>query len=408
VSFAAGAACALSLVMLGGNRLIRFARPSLVGEEWIRRGVGIAVLIGVAAIALGLDTGVLTRISAARTSRFEQRLVDGVKPVRSAPKTNEGPMPSLAGASAWLNSPPLAGADFRGRVLLVDFWTYSCINCLRSIPYVRAWFEKYRERGFAVLGVHTPEFVFERDTDNVRQAVHDLNITYPVAVDSRYAIWKSFANEYWPAHYLIDAQGIVRYHHFGEGEYDETEKVIQQLLKEKGAISPDAGFPLAVDAAGALAPPSPSGVKSPETYLGYERQDNFSSPQPLRKDEPARYTAPLAPMLNQWALVGRWNVRAEDAQLLAAPGAIRFRFHARDLHLVLGSSSSRRPVRFRVRLDDAEPRDDRGVDINADGTGLVTGHRLYQLVRQKGPIVDRTFEIQFLDPGVEAFAFTFG
>jgi cytochrome c biogenesis protein CcdA/thiol-disulfide isomerase/thioredoxin len=407
-SFAAGAASALSLVLVGGNRLVRFARPSLLGEEWVRRGIGIAVLASVAAIALGLDTGVLTRIAVARTSRFEQRLVDRVRPAQPAPKTAEGPMPSLAGASAWLNSPPLAATGFRGRVLLVDFWTYSCINCLRSIPYVRAWFEKYRDRGFAVLGVHTPEFAFEKDIANVRQAVHDLNITYPVAVDNRYAIWKAFANEYWPAHYLIDAEGSVRYHHFGEGQYEETEKVIQRLLKEQGVIPSDVASPLLVNATGTQAAPSLSEVKSPETYLGYERQDNFSSPQPLRKNEPARYTAPLAPMLNQWGLAGQWNVRAEDALLLSSPGAIRFRFHARDLHLVLGSASGGRPVRFRVLLDDTAPLDDRGVDVNPDGTGMVTGHRLYQLVRQKGRIVDRTFEIQFLDPGVEAFAFTFG
>jgi cytochrome c biogenesis protein CcdA/thiol-disulfide isomerase/thioredoxin len=407
-SFATGAAFALSLVIFGGNRLIRFARPSLLGEEWVRRGIGIVVLASVAAIALGLDTSVLTRISLARTSPFEQRLVDGVRPARPAPKTNERPMPSLAGASAWLNSPPLASTDFRGRVLLVDFWTYSCINCLRSIPYVRAWFEKYRQRGFVVLGVHTPEFAFERDTANVRQAVHDLNITYPVAIDSRYVIWKAFANEYWPAHYLIDAEGMVRYHHFGEGQYEETESVIQQLLNEKGAIPTAASLPVLLNAMGAQAAPRLSDVKSPETYVGYERQDNFSSPQPLRKNEPARYTAPLAPMLNQWGLAGQWNVRSEDALLLSSPGAIRFRFHARDLHLVLGSASGGRPVRFRVLLDDTAPLDDRGVDVNPDGTGSVTGHRLYQLVRQKGPIVDRTFEIQFLDPGVEAFAFTFG
>lgn len=407
-SFASGAGLALSLVMLGGNRLIRFARPSLLGEEWVRRGIGIAVLASVTAIALRLDTGVLTRISLARTSTFEQRLLDDVRPARSVPKTNEGPMPSLAGASDWLNSPALEAADFRGRVLLVDFWTYSCINCLRSIPYVQAWFEKYGDHGFAVLGVHTPEFAFERDVANVRQAVHDLKITYPVAVDNGYAIWKAFANEYWPAHYLIDADGIVRYHHFGEGQYQETEKVIQQLLAEHGATPSAAGSALTVNATGAQAAPSLSDVKSPETYLGHERQENFSSPQTVRKNEPARYTAPLAPMLNQWGLAGQWNIRAEAALLLSSSGAIRFRFHARDLHLVLGPASSGRSVRFRVLLDGAAPLDDRGVDVEADGTGLVTGHRLYQLVRQKGPVEDRTFEIQFLDPGVEAFAFTFG
>ena len=388
-SFATGAAFALSLVMFGGDRLIRFARPSLQGEEWVRRGIGIVVLASVAAIALGLDTGVLTRIPRwlghPASNNDWSTASDRLGPRE---RRTKAPSRALRAPSAWLNSPPLAAADVRGRVLLVDFWTY-LVHQLLAICSVRAGMvREYRDRGFAVLGVHTPEFAFEKDIANVRQAVHDLNITYPVAIDNRYAIWKAFANEYWPAHYLFDADGIVRYHHFGEGHTEETEKVIQQLLKEQGATQSDARSAVLVNATGAQAAPSLSDVKSPETYLGYERHDNFSSPQPVRKNAPARYTAPLAPMLNQWGLAGQWNVRAEDALLLSSPGTIRFRFHARDLHLVLGSASSGRPVRFRVLLDDAAPLDDRGVDVDADGTGLVTGHRLYQLIRQKGPIGD--------------------
>jgi Thioredoxin like C-terminal domain len=254
--------------------------------------------------------------------------------------------------------------------------------------------------------VHTPEFAFEKDVSNVEGAVRDLNLTYPVAVDSNYAIWKAFENEYWPAHYVIDANGNIRYHHFGEGQYEDTEKVIQQLLRETNVLtdSPD----IQVRAAGTQAPPNLQDVRSPETYFGYERQDHFASPQPVRKDEPEWYTAPVEPSLNQWGLAGQWRIGDERARLLSSPGRIVFRFHARDLHLVLGSGVSHRPIRFRVLIDGSPPGQDHGVDVDAEGRGLVTGHRLYQLIRQKGRIVERTFEIEFFEAGLDAFAFTFG
>jgi thiol-disulfide isomerase/thioredoxin len=320
---------------------------------------------------------------------------------------NEGPFPSLAGAVSWLNTPPLTTDGLRGRVVVIGFWTYSCINCLRAIPYVEAWAEKYKTSGLVVIGVHTPEFAFEKDLANVRKAVSDLKVTYPVAVDSNYAIWRAFKNEYWPAHYFIDARGTIRHHHFGEGQYEESERVIRELLREKNASVPAAEL-VTVTAAGVQAAPSQRDVKSPETHVGFQRLDNYVSPEPIRKNRAATYSAPVRPHVNQWGLVGSWNVRGEDATLVSAPGQIVFRFHARDLHLVLGPGSSRTPVRFRVRVDGAPPLEDRGVDVDAQGSGAVSEYRLYQLIRQKGPIEDRTFDIEFLDPGVQAFAFTFG
>ena len=291
--------------------------------------------------------------------------------------------------------------------MLIDFWTYSCINCLRALPYVEAWAEKYKDSGLVVIGVHTPEFAFEKDPGNVRKAVQDLKLTYPVAVDSNYVIWKAFKNEYWPAHYFIDARGVIRYHHFGEGQYEESESVIRALLKEKNASLPSAAY-VDVKADGAQAAPNMRDVKSPETYVGFERQENYVSPEPIRKNQAATYSAPVRPTVNQWGLAGQWNVRGENAALVSAPGKIVFRFHARDLHLVLGPGSAGKPVRFRVRLDGAPPLEDRGADVDADGSGTVSGYRLYQLIRQKGTVEDRTFEIEFLDPDVQAFAFTFG
>ncbi len=405
LSFALGAAVALTGVLAAGNRLIDRVKQSFGVEAWIRRGVGTAVLVGVGAIVLGVDTGLLTRISLANTSGFEQRLVERVNP--AAPNRQvERSFPGLAGAVAWLNSAPLDVSALRGHVVLIDFWTYSCINCLRAIPHVRAWFEKYRSSGFVVIGVHTPEFAFEKDVRNVEGAVRDLDLVYPVAVDSNYTIWKAFENEYWPAHYVIDAKGTIRYHHFGEGQYEETERVIQELLREAKALAerPD----IQVTARGAQAPPSLQDVRSPETSFGYERQDHFASPQALRKDEPEWYTAPVAPSLNQWGLAGHWKVENEHARLLSSRGRIVFRFHARDLHLVLGSGVSQRAIRFRVLLDGSPPGQDRGVDVDANGRGVVTGHRLYQLIRQKGGIEERTFEIEFFEAGLDAFAFTFG
>lgn len=466
-SFAAGAACSLALVLLVGGRVLNTLKRSLGIEKWVRRGIGVAVLLGVIAIAFGWDTGALARISLGETSGLEQGLVDHVRPapqetasnvsadavmslkantapdpaanspasvvssdgvlsmkavntgaamismkgslaaLPAIPAGNEGTLPSLNGAIAWLNSPPLTREALAGRVVLVDFWTYSCINCLRSIPYVEAWAEKYRAAGLVVIGVHTPEFAFEKDLSNVRKAVKDLKITYPVAVDSNYAIWKAFHNEYWPAHYFIDANGYIRYHHFGEGEYDKSEGVIQQLLKEKNSNLQLSGL-VNVKGSGAEAAPDMNDVESPETYIGYERQENYVSPEKIASGVPANYTAPGRLDVNNWALAGQWNVEAEKAALVSAPGKIVFRFHARDLHLVLGPGPNGKPVRFRVLLDGTAPMDDKGVDVDSGGNGTVTGYRLYQLIRQKGKVEDRTFEIEFLDPGVQAFSFTFG
>jgi hypothetical protein len=270
-----------------------------------------------------------------------------------------------------------------------------------------AWADKYRADGLVVIGVHTPEFAFEKDTGNIAKAIRDLKISYPVAVDNNYKIWNAFQNQYWPAHYFIDAKGKIRYHHFGEGDYAESEEVIQQLLRERDSGTVVTGL-VNPKAAGAQASADFGNVQSPETYLGYSRQKNYVSPQPILKDEPQSYTSPSLLTVNQWALGGEWNVSPEHAALVAAPGKVVFRFHARDLHLVLGPSTDGKPVRFRVRLDGAAPGEDHGMDTDAQGDGTVTEYRLYQLIRQPGKVQDRTFEIEFLDPGIQAFAFTFG
>jgi thiol-disulfide isomerase/thioredoxin len=419
LAFAAGAGTSLAVALLAGGRVFSAMKRSLGAEEWIRRGLGVAVLIGVAAIATGADTGILRRISLASSSGFEQRLIDRLRPTssdRSQSRSgaglpalaDEGPAPSFEGATGWLNTSPLTRQALSGKVVIVDFWTYSCINCLRSIPYVEAWARKYERDGLVVIGVHTPEFAFERDSANVARAVKDLGITYPVAIDSKYAIWNGFHNEYWPAHYFIDASGAIRSHHFGEGAYDEGEAVIRRLLEEKGTRLTDSAGAVHVVAMGSQAAADAPDIRSGETYVGYERTTNYASPEPIRPDEPRVYTAPSTLALNQWALGGAWNVSGEHAALIAAPGKVVFRFHARDLHLVLGPAVGGKPIRFRVKLDGAEPGSSHGVDVNAAGAGAVTDYRLYQLIRQPAPIQDHTFEIEFLDPGVQVFAFTFG
>ncbi|HET7881284.1 MAG TPA: thioredoxin family protein [Acetobacteraceae bacterium] len=313
--------------------------------------------------------------------------------------------PSFSGATEWLNSPALNADVLKGKVVLVDFWTYSCINCLRAIPYVRAWAEKYKDQGLVVIGVHTPEFAFEQKVANVQRAVADLHIAYPVAVDNEYAIWRAFENQYWPAHYFIDAQGRVRYHHFGEGNYDHSERVIQQLLSEAGKSQVSSDL-VAVNGVGAEAA-SDKDVQSPESYVGYRRSEHFASPGGIANDV-ARVYATGQPQLNEWSLSGDWTIGGEHADLNAKDGAIVYRFHARDLHLVLGPAPGSGPVRFRVTIDGAPPGDSHGADVDADGNGTVREQRLYQLIRQGGAVTDRTFEIRFLDPGVQAFAFTFG
>jgi thiol-disulfide isomerase/thioredoxin len=315
-------------------------------------------------------------------------------------------MPELSGAVAWLNSPPLTRGQLKGHVVLVDFWTYSCINCLRSIPYVRAWAQKYKDSGLFVIGVHTPEFAFEKDEDNVRHAVSELKITYPVALDNDYKIWKAFSNSYWPAGYLVDSTGHIRFHHFGEGKYGESEQQIQELLKESNPRLSVNGL-VKVSATGAEAPPAVD-VESPETYVGYERADSFLSPGGLKQNAAHAYSAPKHLELNQWGLAGTWTDHAQVASLDTARGKIVYRFHARDVHLVLGPSANGKPVRFRVTIDGQAPGANHGVDTDAQGDGKITDQRLYQLIRQKDAIEDRTFEIEFLDPGAQAYAFTFG
>jgi thiol-disulfide isomerase/thioredoxin len=294
----------------------------------------------------------------------------------------------------------------RGKVVLVNFWTYSCINSLRELPYMKAWAAKYKDAGLVLIGVHAPEFGFERDQANVKTAVSDLNITYPIPIDSNHSIWTSFRNEYWPADYFIDGKGRIRYHHFGEGEYERSERVIKALLKENGATGLDESI-VHITAEGPEAPPSDD-VQSPETYVGYARTENFASPERMGRDSRKTYSPPAKPILNHWGLGGSWNIRSELATLGSASGKIVFRFHSRDLHMVLGPSKNGVPVRFKIRVNGAAPGDDHGSDSAADGTGDVKEPRMYQLVRQKGPIKDVTFEIEFLDPGVEAFSFTFG
>jgi thiol-disulfide isomerase/thioredoxin len=317
------------------------------------------------------------------------------------------PLYGLSGATGWINSPPLTAKQLKGKVVLVDFWTYSCINCLRAVPYIRAWAEKYKDSGLVVIGVHTPEFDFEKQQPNVQKAVEKFAIPYPVALDSNRAIWDAFHNQYWPAHYFIDATGKVRYQHFGEGDYDQSERWIQQLLKEAHSTPmPSGSSP--VHGQGVQAAADSSNVRSPETYLGYARASDFASPSGIKRDSEQIYTQPSLLRLNQWALVGRWVDHDQFAVLNSASGKIAFRFHARDLHLVLGPAANSKAVRFRVTIDGQAPGESHGVDTDAEGNGVVTDYRLYQLIRLKGPVTDHTFVIEFLDPGVQSFSFTFG
>ena len=416
LSYALGAATSLGIALFAGKKVFATMKHSLRFDIWIRRVLGAAVIIGVVAIALGWDTNLLAKFSFVNTATAEEHLIHALGAPKLAPTNasaaepvlpDEGPMPELSGAIAWLHSPPLTREQLRGKVVVIDFWTYSCVNCLRALPYTEGWYAKYKDAGLVVIGVHTPEFAFEKERSNVEQAVHDLKISYPVAIDSNYKIWQAFNNEYWPAHYFIDGKGRIRHHHFGEGEYDESERVIQELLKENGAKSLADGT-INVTANGAEAAPDLQDTRSPETYIGYNRAEHFASAQLFAQDTRMAYTPQPRLTLNQWALGGTWKVGPESAVLDSAPGKIVFRFHARDLHLVLGPTRNGKPIRFKVTLDGTAPGDDHGSDADAAGAGTVQGHRLYQLIRQKGAVEDRTFEIEFLDPGVQAFAFTFG
>jgi thiol-disulfide isomerase/thioredoxin len=316
-------------------------------------------------------------------------------------------MPSLGGATEWLNSQPLTAAGLRGKVVLVDFWTYSCINSLRTLPYVRAWAEKYKSQGLVVIGVNSPEFEFEKNIDNARWAAKDMKLDYPIVIDNDHAIWRAFNNEFWPALYFVDARGRIRHHDFGEGEYEQSERVIKQLLAETGTRGIDHEL-VSVDARGAEVAADWDSLKSPETDLGYERAENFASPAGARSNKCRVYAAPAQLSLNHWALSGDWTVEKQSTVLNKANGRSVYRLHARDLHLVMGSAARGTSVRFRVLIDGQLPGIAHGIDVDDQGNRIVNEQRLYQLIRQPKPIADHFFDIEFLDSGVEAFAFTFG
>jgi thiol-disulfide isomerase/thioredoxin len=316
-------------------------------------------------------------------------------------------LPGFSGATGWLNSEPLTPADLHGKVVLVDFWTYTCINWIRTLPYLRAWAETYGDQGLVVVGVHTPEFGVEHDADNVRRAARHFRVEYPIAIDNVYAVWNAFGNHYWPAVYIADAEGRIRHQHFGEGGYERSEQVIRQLLADAGAVDVPQQ-PAPVDAQGIEAPAAWDDLGSPETYLGLERAEGFASPGGGVSDQPRVYAVPPHLHVNEWALTGNWTLRREEAVLNQANGRITSRFHARDLNLILAPGRDGSPGRFRVRLDGQQPDGAHGVDVAGDGTGIVTEPRLYQLIRQPVPICDRSFEIEFLDAGVAALCFTFG
>ena len=458
-AYAAGAATSLGAAILVGGKLFAFLKKSLGAGAWIRRGLGVAVLLGVAAILSGWDTTVLTELSLAGTNSLEQSLIDKIHPQSQAQDSgnammsangamnansamqgnndsmqmsgnnamngnamagnammsankpagpaSEGTLPPLNGATAWLNSQPLTPEALRGKVVLVDFWTYSCINCLRSLPYIKSWYDKYKDHGLVVIGVHAPEFAFEKDQDNVRRAVADLGVRYPVALDNNYAIWQGFNNQYWPAHYFIDTEGRIRAHHFGEGEYDKSEQTIRNLLTEAGFkdLPPAAS---GMVGKGVEAAADEANIQSPETYIGYSRAAHFSSTPGFAQDRSQAYALPEKLTLNQWGLDGKWTVGEDLATLDAPGGKIGFRFRARDLHLVLGPAKAGKPVRFHVLIDGAAPGDDHGVDTDAAGNGVIREQRLYQLIRQNKGASEHTFTIEFPDGGVQAFSFTFG
>lgn len=448
-AYAAGAALSLSIAMFAGGRLLAGLKKNPAVSEWFRRGLGVLVLTAVVAILMGWDTSVLTRLSTNSTTQLEQALIDKIHPESNVDDGNamamsgamtggamtgsmtgsmtgamngnammsatgaggvpiEGELPSLDGVTSWLNSAPLTPAELRGKVVLIDFWTYSCINCLRALPYVKTWYDKYKDHGLVVIGVHAPEFAFEKDEGNVKRAVKNLGVNYPVALDNNYAIWQAFNNQYWPAHYFIDAEGKIRSHHFGEGKYDESEQTIRDLLTEAGVKNLPEPASQHVKASGVQAAADEANVKSPETYLGYERAEHFSSPEGFVADETKAYSLPKKFNLNDWALEGNWLVDKEKAVSINAPTKLVFRFSARDLHIVLGPNADGKPVRFRVLLDGVAPANNHGMDVDAEGNGAITEQRLYQLIRQQGDIGEHTFSIEFLDAGVQAFSFTFG
>lgn len=450
LAFGAGAACVMALVIGAGRRLALAARRTAQVVAALRRVIGALVLLSVAAVASGGWEQALTRLPSVALQAVEQQLLDGWSRARSvdpsgsrsagdllvedtldddgprvgavpvawwrqAPDAtttpdaaglpDEGRFPGFPGATGWISGGPLNAQALRGKVVVVNFWTYSCINCLRTLPHMRAWARQYASQGLVAVGIHTPEFAFEKDSANVAAAVRRLQIDYPVAQDDAYDVWRAFGNSYWPAIYVIDAKGRIRHHQFGEGGEARTEQVIRALLAENGA-APSASDAVA-DTGGVGASADLATLRSPESYIGYAQATAMASTGGVVRDRPSRYrVGDLA--LNDWGLSGTWTVGPEYATLAAADGAIAMRFHARDLHLVLGVPPGGAPMRFVLTIDGAPPGDAHGLDVDAQGRGVVTSSRLYQLVRQPQVLRDRRVEIRFLDPGVRAYAFTFG
>jgi cytochrome c biogenesis protein CcdA/thiol-disulfide isomerase/thioredoxin len=410
-SYSIGAATSLALALVAGGRFLGMMKKFLGVDRVLKKGLGWAVLAGVAVISLGLDRSVLTQLAQIQTSLIETKLTNSLAPELGDVRKSETPleMPEFSGATTWLNSPALLKADLRGKVVLVDFWTYSCINCLRTLPHVKSWSEKYKSSGLVVVGIHTPEFAFERNAKNVSDALKNFSINYPVALDNDYKIWNAFKNRYWPGHHFVDRQGRVRRVHYGETDFEGSEIFIRELLSEGAALP----APLPQTAAelargqGIQAPSSGTRQKSPETYLGYARALNFAGSPELQPERVSDYSTPRALRRDEWSLEGSWKATKQKVILQAKGGKIRFRFRGRDLHLVLGSPTK---VSFRIRLDGKPLGPNHGMDVNSAGHGEIQEHRLYQLIRIKNhvPDTEHDFEIEFLGPQVEAYAFTFG
>jgi thiol-disulfide isomerase/thioredoxin len=400
----------------GRRQRLLWASTGMKDSIW--RKLLLAVVAGTAMTWFGLDTDLLDHQFSANTNNLEQRLIAILRNARESGRSSatpaasptpmlSGPLTSLLGASQWLNTQPLQPSDLRGKVVLVNFWTYSCINCLRMLPHVKAWAEKYKDHGLVVIGVETPEFTFEKDLVNVRTALVSLGVSYPVVTDNDYKLWRAFDNQAWPALYFIDADGRVRQHVFGEGGYDQSEKLIQKLLSEANG-TPVSMDIVATSGKGVQAAADERDLGSAETYVGYEQARNFDSTGGIKENVPKDYRTPSTLPINQWSLAGIWTVGSEFASPLEATGSIVYHFHARDLHLVLAPPADGHPIRFRIRIDGAPPGANHGFDVDLDGWGSVREARLYQLIRQAGPVVDRSFEIEFFGAGVRVYDFTFG
>lgn len=405
--FAAGAGTALAAALLFGRGVAAALRRFLPAAERMRRVAGAAVLAAVAVPAFGLDSVLLTRIPTAATAELERGLVRQIQRSGAAAETRTGALSGLSASNEWINTPALQAEDLRGKVVLVNFWTYSCINCLRTLPYLRAWSEKYADAGLVMIGVHTPEFAFEKRSSNVRRTVTELGIRYPVAIDNDFAVWRAFQNRGWPGFYIVDGKGTLRHQVAGEHDYARTEQVIRSLLAEAGR-TPGGADAVRPEARGVEAAPQLSALFSGETYLGYARATGFAPGMRVGRDRDALHTPAASLLANQWSLAGHWRIEAERAVAVQAHGRVLHRFRARDLHMVLGPAADGRPVRFRVLLDGKPPGKDHGTDVDARGEGFIDRQKLYQLVRQASPARERLFEIEFLDPGAEAYAFTFG